>query len=292
MRHTRREWLAGAASTLAGVTLSTRACSAAAEMKSAGLKVGMCDWSMGRQDPSAFELGKQIGLDGIQVSVGTVKNNLWLRQPKMQQRYLETARKHGLAIPSLALGLLNNVPLMSEPKAAVWVADAIEVAKAMRVPIILLAFFGQGELREENKLDMKRVTEVLKELAPRAEKAGVILGLETYLSAEGHLKILDQVRSKAVQVYYDVFNSHATKGYDFLREIKLLGRERICEIHFKERPGLLGSSGKVDWPAVAAVLKKIGYDGWIVLETANPSGDVLNDTKKNLDYTKKLLSAD
>ena len=119
----------------------------------------------------------------------------------------------------------------------------------------------------------------------------MVLGLESYLSAEGHLKIIDQVRSKAVQVYYDVFNSHASKGYDFRRELKLLGRERICEIHFKERPGMLGSTGKVDWTAVAAVLKEIGYDGWIVLETSNPSGDVVSDTKENLAYTRNLLSA-
>lgn len=290
MTQTRREWLAGAASTLAGVTLSTRVRAAAAEARSAGLKVGMCDWSIGRQDPAAFELGQQIGLDGIQVSIGTVKNNLWLRQPKVQQRYLETARKQGLVIPSLAMGLLNDVPLMSEPRAALWMADTIKVAKVMRVPVILLAFFGKGELREENETDMRRVTEVLKELAPRAEKAGVILGLESYLTAEGHLKIIDQVKSKAVQVYYDVFNSHVTKGYDFQREIKLLGRKRICEIHFKERPGLLGSSGKVDWPQVAAVLKEIGYKGWIILETPSPSGDVVSDTKKNLQFTRDLLS--
>jgi len=291
MTQTRREWLAGAASALAGVTLSARARGTAGGAKPGGPKVGMCDWSMKRQDPSAFELGRQIGLDGVQVSVGTVENNLWLRQPKVQQRYLEEARKQGLMIPSLALGLLNKVPLMSEPRAALWVADAIEVARVMRVPVILLAFFGKGELCEENETDMRRVAEALKELAPRAAKAGVVLGLESYLSAEGHLKIIDQVQSKAVQVYYDVFNSHVTKGYDFRRELKLLGRDRICEIHFKEGPNLLGSSGKIGWPAVAQVLKEIGYEGWIILETSNPSGHVVSDTKKNLEYTRKLLSA-
>lgn len=292
MKQTRREWLAGAATTLAGVTLGAQVRAAAAELQYAGLKVGMCDWAIKRMDPGAFELGQQIGLDGVQVSVGKVANKLWLRQPKVQQRYLEAARKHKLAIPSLAMSVLNNVPLMSEPRAALWVADAIEVAKAMHVPVILLAFFGKGELREDNKTDMQRVIDVLKELAPRAEKASVILGLESYLSAKALLKIIDEVQSKAIQVYYDVFNAHVTKGYDFRKEIKQLGRDRICEIHFKEHPVLLGQSGRIDWPAVAAALKEIKYNRWIVLETTSASGDVVSDTKKNLQFTRQILAAD
>ncbi len=294
MNMTRREWLTGTAAAAAGMALSGRAEPALGEEAGAreagGLKLGMCDWSMGRRDPSAFALAKEIGLQGVQVSVGDAANGMWLRRAEMQERYREAARGSGVGICSLALGELNNVPLMSEPRAAIWLADAIEVARVMKVPRILLAFFGKGELREENETDMRRVTEVLQELAPRAEKAGVVLGVESYLSAEGHLKILDVVKSKAVQVYYDIFNSHATKGYDFVREIRLLGRERICEVHLKEGPAMLGA-GKVDWPGVAAVLREIGYDGWVVLETSSPSGDVVADTRKNAEYARKLLSA-
>jgi sugar phosphate isomerase/epimerase len=107
---------------------------------------------------------------------------------------------------------------------------------------------------------------------------------------QGHLQILDAVKSKAVQVYYDFFNSGATKGYDVITEIKKLGRERICEVHLKEGPEMLGS-GKVSWPAVVRALREIKYDGWIILETSSPSGDVAADTRKNLNYVKNLLKA-
>ena len=73
---------------------------------------------------------------------------------------------------------------------------------------------------------------VLVFLAVRAEKAGVILGLENYMSAEANLSIIDKVGSPAVQVYYDVGNS-TDKGYDILKEIRLLGK-RICEFHAKD----------------------------------------------------------
>jgi len=283
----RRELLAGAASTAAGLAISPELRAALADARKDRLKVGMCDWSMGRRDVTAFELGKQIGLDGVEVSIGSAEDNLKLRRPEVQKQYLAAARKHGLTISSVAMGLLNRVPLMSEPRAALWVADTIQVAKNLGARSVLLAFFGKGELREENKDDMRRVTEALVELAPRAEKAGVILGLETYLTAEAHLKIIEQVKSNALQVYYDVYNA-AHKKHDVLKEIKLIGAKRICQIHFKEGPNLLGS-GKIDWPAVVATLKQINYPGWIVLETSSPTKNVLVDTQANLRYVRRLF---
>jgi len=266
---TRREWLAAAGTLALGSHLQPLL----AEAKQNGWPIGMCDWSMGNFTPDVFSLAKRIGLQGVQVSVGTDKNNLWLRQPKVQKKYLQAAEKTGLSICSLGIGELNHVPLMSEPRAA------------------LLPFFSKGELNAENKEDMRRVIEVLRELAPRAEKAGVVLGLESYLSLEGHLEILNAVKSPAVQVYYDIYNSHLTKGYDFERDIKKLGRKRICEVHFKEGSHLLGQNKKIDWPAVVQALRAIEYQGWIVLETSSPSGNLVKDTKKNLAYTRSLLKS-
>lgn len=283
---TRREVLSGAAGTLAGLAAAGRLTAA---QSASGWKMSMCDWSLGRPaDPSVFELGRKIGLNGIQVSIGFPEDGLKLRRPEVQKQFREAAKANGMSFHSVAMGVLNNVPLVSEPRAAVWVADTIEAARNLDARNILLAFFGKGELKETNADDMRRVTELMQELAPRAEKAQVILGLETYLSAEAHLKILDAVKSKWVQVYYDVYNANH-KGHDYLKEIKLLGRERICEVHFKEGGNYLGS-GKIDWPAVAATLQEIGYRGWLVLETTSPSGDLVADTKRNLEYLKKLFA--
>lgn len=45
------------------------------------IRIGACDWSIGKaSDPAAFELAKEIGLDGVQVSLGNVANNMHLRQ--------------------------------------------------------------------------------------------------------------------------------------------------------------------------------------------------------------------
>ncbi len=289
MRPTRREWLRGTASAAGGLALAAEVKRAMAAGGADWVKVGMCDWSMGRTNLRAFPLAKKIGLDGIEVSIGNVKNDLWLRKPEMQAKYLAAARKHNMAIPSMAMGLLNSVPLISDERAAPWVADTIEVAKKLGARIILLAFFGRGKIGKDSKEDKGRLVEILKDLAPRAEKAGVVLGLENLLSAEANLGVIEQVKSKHVQVYYDVYNSQG-EGYDVVREIKRMGKSQICQVHFKEGPKLLGS-GKIDWPAVAAALNEIKYRGWLVLETSSPNRDVLGDTRKNLKYLKKLFGA-
>ncbi|MDM8006644.1 MAG: sugar phosphate isomerase/epimerase family protein [Phycisphaerae bacterium] len=287
MRLSRRQWLAGAGTAVAGLTLG-RLQAMAEETHKSGLKFGMCDWSLGRKDPSVFDLAKEIGLDGVEVSIGYPEDNLQLRRPEVQKAYLEAARKSGLSIPSTAMGVLNDVPLMSEPKAALWVADGIEATAKLGAKSMLLAFFGKGELKEDAKDNIRRVTEALIELTPRAEKAGVILGFESYLSAKTLIGIMDQVKSPALQVYYDVYNNAHVK-HDPLEEMRLLGRKRICQIHFKDYPMLEKGSGTVDWPAAVKVLREIKYDGWIVLETGSPNKDIVADTKKNLAYAKGLV---
>lgn len=287
MKLSRRRCLGGIGAATVGLALS-RLHAMAKETRQSGMKFGMCDWSIGRKDPSVFELAKEIGLDGVEVSIGYPEDNLQLRRPEVQKGYLEAARKTGLSISSTAMGVLNDVPLMSEPKAALWVADGIEATARLGAKSMLLAFFGKGELKEEAKDDIRRVTEALIELTPRAEKAGVILGFESYLSAKTLMGILDKVKSPALQVYYDIYNNAHVK-HDPLEEMRLLGRKRICQIHFKDYPMLEKGSGKVDWPAAAKVLREIKYDGWIVLETGSPNKDIVADTKKNLAYAKGLF---
>ncbi len=249
-----------------------------------GIKIGMCDWSMGkRANVEAVALAREIGLDGIQVSLGQLRDD-----PAVLKRYLDDGKKYNIKFPSLALGVLNSVPLATEPRAAVWVDDAIEVSPKMGAKCILLAFFGRGEIKMDRKEDVKRIVDVLKLLAPRAEKNNVILGLENTLSAEDNLRILDQVDHPYVQVYYDFKNS-ANRGRDVIAEVRKLGKERICEVHLKNGRDYMEKITNVNWPAVAEVMKEIGYDGWYILETSSPSKNVVDDTKRNLEYVRKVF---
>lgn len=249
-------------------------------------KIGACDWSLGRGDPSCFEVAKEIGLDGVQVNLGSERDGLPLRRPEVQRAYLEAAKAAGLEVASLAVAEFNNVNLASEPRAAVWLVDALDVARALGVKVILLAFFGRGEVRPDDEPAVGRLVRLLKEVAPRAERAGVVLGIENYLSAEDNARILERVGSPAVQVYYDVGNS-TDKGRDILKEIRFLGGKRICEFHAKDGPHLLGK-GRIDFRKVREAMDDIGYSGWIQLETAAPHG-IVADCRTNLAYLREVF---
>jgi sugar phosphate isomerase/epimerase len=66
----------------------------------------------------------------------------------------------------------------------------------------------------------------------------------------------------------------------------MLGRERICEFHFKDK-GYLGE-GKVDYPPILKAISDIGFKGYAQLETTSPSGSVMDDTRRNIAFLRKL----
>lgn len=250
-------------------------------------QLGACDWSLGyHSDPQALEEARLVGLDGVQVSLGKLENNMHLRQKNIQKKYKKMARKTGVKISSLAIGELNQYPYKSDPQTIPWVHDSIEVAKAMDCSVVLLAFFGKGDLKNDSA-GQKEVIHRLREVMPAAEKAGIILGIESWLSAEEHMAIIDAVGSDALQVYYDVANSQKM-GYDIYEEIKWLG-DQICEFHMKENGFLLGK-GLVDFDRVRESLEAIEYRGWMQIEGAVPSGaDRRNSNKKNAVYLRKTF---
>src|SRR5262249_43665366 len=125
-------------------------------------------------------------------------------------------------------------------------------------------------------------------IAPEAEKAGVILGLEDTISAEDNVRIMDRSRSHAVLVYYDVGNSTGN-GFDVVREIRWLGGSRICEFHLKDNPNYLGS-GRIDFPAIMDAIADIGFNGFAHLECDAPSRNVEADMGRNLRYVRELVA--
>ena len=251
-------------------------------------RLGACDWSIGKMgNPAAFEVAKQIGLDGVQVSLGTAENDMRLRQPAVQRQYKEAAKQAGLQVASLAIGELNSIPYKSDPRTIPWVSDSIAVCKALGVKVVLLAFFGNDDLRGD-KAGVDEVVRRLKAVAPKAEKAGVALGIESWLSADEQLAVLDRVGSPAVKVYYDVCNSN-DRGYDIYKEIRQLGK-RICEFHAKENGALLGQ-GKVDFHKVREAMDDIGYRGWVQIEGAvPPGGQMLESYQANCKFLRGILA--
>ena len=98
---------------------------------------------------------------------------------------------------------------------------------------------------------------------------------------------MERAKSPAVLTYYDVGNS-TQNGFDVVKEIRWLGKDRICQFHLKDNPHYLGE-GKIDFPSILKAIEDIGYHGYANLETECPSNSVDDDMTTNLHYVRRLL---
>lgn len=286
----RRRMLVQSVGACAGLTLVGTSAAVGAEGEPApppaGFKLGVCDWTVGKtSQPTSFDVAQRIGLDGVQVDFGRGDNELPLFDADRQKQILAHAKDSKLQIASLAMGVLNDIPYKSDPRAEQWVDRAIDVCQAMEAGIILLAFFGKGDLKNDAQGTHEAISR-LKNIAPKAQKAGVTLAVESWLNAAEHMAILDRVGSPALKVYYDVGNSNHMK-YDIYQEIRILG-DRICQFHAKDYDDLYGK-GSIDFLRVREAMDAVKYRGWIVMEGVKLPLGVEESCRYDADYLRTVF---
>lgn len=278
MKIPRRSFLAGS---IAGLAWRATA-------RPRGLKIGITDWNLRLSSKvDAVETAARLKFDGVQVSLGRkpIDGKLPLDDRVLQQQYLTASKINKIPIDGTCLDILHTNYLKNDKLGAKWVADSIPITKNLDARVILLPFFGKGALTTQAEMDY--VGDVLREIAPEAEKAGVILGLEDTISAEDNVRIMERSKSPAVLTYYDVGNS-TQAGFDVVKEIRWLRKDRICQFHLKDNPHYLGE-GKIDFPPIVKAIDDIGFHGFANLETDSPSNAVEDDLARNLRYVRRLM---
>jgi sugar phosphate isomerase/epimerase len=278
MKPTRRSFLYGAAAAAAAPRVF------AAPGK---LRIGVTDWNLRLSGKvEALALAKQLGFEGVEVSLGRKPggDSLPMADKEAQAQHLAAAKREGIALAGTCLDILHVNYLKNDKLGQKWVADGIGITRTLRARVMLLPFFGKGALSTREEQDY--VGDVLRELAPAAEKAGVVLALEDTISAEDNVRIMERSRSKAVEVFYDVGNS-TYAGFDPVKELRWLGKDRIAQIHLKDK-GYMGE-GSINFPEVMKAIADIGFTGFADLETSSPSKDVAADMRKNLAFIRGLM---
>jgi L-ribulose-5-phosphate 3-epimerase len=257
------------------------------------VRVGMTDWNLGqRGDIAKIALAREIGLDGIQVSVQyPTDGKPTLRDPKTQAEFKRAALDNGIQICSLAIGNpgKQRLPMHTSPAFAILLAEAVEIAYNIGTNNILLPILGESHIDMTNQAQVDAFVTMMKEVARYAEKFDVVVGLEDWISAGDNIKLLDAIGSNHVAVYYDAHNIVSRIAGDIYAEPKMLGK-RINQVHVKNANMLLETAGgKMDWPRMAKEFYDIGYRGWYVLETGSPTKDLVADTRANIAYVKKTF---
>lgn len=254
------------------------------------LRIGVTDWNLNLgANSDAVAKAAELGFAGVQVSFGRE-----LRDGKMptdsadvMARYLALSKQHGIVIDGTCVDRLHDNGLKSDPLALKWVSDAIRLTRDLKVKVLLVPFFGRWAIQGD--AEIAHVGDALRELAPEAERAGVILGLEDTISAEDNVRIMEMSRSRNVLVYYDVGNS-TKAGFDVVKEIRWLGKDRICQFHLKDNPHFLGE-GTIPFTPVVQTIRDLGWQGWANLETDARPGNLDADMRRNLGYIQRVLDS-
>ena len=253
------------------------------------LRIGVTDWNLNLgASPEALPLAAKLGFDGVQISFGRklVDGKMPADNPEVIARYLSLSKQYKLPIDGTCVDKLHDNGLKSDPLGPKWVLDSIRLTRALDTKVLLLPFFGPWAL--QTKQEMEHVGDALRDLAPEATEAGVILGLENTISAEDNVRIMERSQSASVKVYYDVGNS-SKAGFDPVKEIRWLGKERICQFHLKDNPHYLGE-GDIRFAPIMRAIRDIGFSGYANLETDAPSSQLEADLRKNLAYIRNVMA--
>jgi sugar phosphate isomerase/epimerase len=256
-------------------------------------KISASDWMMlKRQTPGALTRAKECDLDGVEVDMGPLgkrpdfENKL--REETFRADYLAQAKNLGLQISSFAMSAFYGQSITEHPKAEQFCNDWIELMPQLGTKVGFLPVIFRKE--DEPDVAIGKVVALMKKAAPRAEKNGAIIGLNTSLDAAGNNKMLDAIASPAVRIAYNCGEAIDAKR-DVYAELRSLGKDRISQVIPTLSDGVwLENDKRIDVPKLKQVLDHIGWSGWLVLQRSRDASKA-RDVKYNFGGNAKYLKS-
>ncbi|WP_297088198.1 sugar phosphate isomerase/epimerase family protein [uncultured Draconibacterium sp.] len=266
--------------------------------KSGEYKIAVCDWMiLKRQKLGVFERAYQIGADGIELDMGGLGNRpTWdnkMLNPIERKIFLDKLKEYKLEFSSVAMSGFYAQPFYKREGLERLIDDCINTMNLIGVKTAFLPLGVEGDL---NKYPERReaIVERLQMAGKKAEAAGVVIGIETSLDAAGEIALLEEIGSPAIKIYYN-FQNPLEAGRDLHQELKLLGKDRICQIHCTDTDGVwLENNTRLDMHKVKETLDEMGYSGWLVIErsrdaTRTKASDVVWNYGGNTKFLKSIF---
>jgi hydroxypyruvate isomerase len=248
------------------------------------LETPMFRASVGGADPVAHvEFIADQGFAGVE------DNFLKLRSIRDQERLGEALLKRGLTMGCFVANPESwNLPLWvsreSDARAKLQADLATSIAAAQRTAGRVMTVLTGFEAHVPRSFQIAALIDNLRRLAPAAEKAGVVMGLEACNSWEYPMLFLNDVReayaiaaavdSPAVGVIFDIYHVQMMTG-DVIRNLQRC-RDRLVAVQIADNPGRTEpGTGELNWPNLFRALNQMAYQGLVELEheIADPGRD-------------------
>jgi L-ribulose-5-phosphate 3-epimerase len=248
-----------------------------------------------RQKLGAFQLTKDIGADGVEVDMGslgsrpTFENQLLI--DSVRRQFLDKAKELHLEISSLGMSGYYAQSFCGRAEYLQSIQDCLTTMKLMNVKVAFLPLGVQCDL-VKNPGVRDSVVRRLQIAGKMAAASGVVIGIETALDAKGELKLLKDIGSPAIKSYFN-FSNALKNGRDLSKELEILGRKNIIQIHCTDDDGVwLENNTRLDMKKVKKTLDKMKWSGWLVIERSRDAKDPRNVKKNfgaNTAYVKSVF---
>lgn len=257
-----------------------------------------CDWMMlKRQKLGEFQLAKDIHADGIEMDMGPLGSRPQfdnkLRDPHFQELFPRTADSLGIEVPSVAMSGFFAQSLLKRENYRELVQDCLNTMKHMKSQVAFLPLGGCGKEWVTDPVLRAELIHRLHTIGEMAKREGKVIGIRTGLDAKESKRMLKEIHSDGIKIYYnlqDAVDSHR----DVCRELKVLGKDRICQIHASLTDSVtLDKDPRINMRQVVKTLKQIGWRGWLVVERSRDASrvrDVRYNYGTNINYLREICN--
>ena len=238
----------------------------------------------------------ELGTDGIELmAVDPATLDAHTIRTGLQENGLEAAAVGSGAVAfATGLTLLHADPEKAD-QARLRLRELVDFAAGVGAPLVTVGSF-RGRLASVRAGGRGQLVALLREGATHAEAHGVRLALEPLNryesdivnSAEEGLAFLDEAGHAAVGLVLDTYhvNIEERSWTEPFRRVMAAGR--LFHVHLGDNNRLPPGHGLVDFPAIVATLREIGYNGYLSAELlAKPDPDTA--ARDTLIYMRSLL---
>jgi D-psicose/D-tagatose/L-ribulose 3-epimerase len=227
------------------------------------------------KDLTFLDKARAMGFDQVEIPIEGEKD---LDYRKAAEAY----RRNGLQSSICAVMGARRDPSHPDPavqKGAIsYMKHCIDAAETMGASVVagpLYAAVGRTwqSTQAQRERDLARCAKNLRVVARYAEDKGIRLALEplnrfetSFVNlTEQAIELAEMIDSPAVKLMMDTF--HANIEEKSLGAAIALAGDRLIHLHANENDRGTPGTGHVAWAEIGPALKKVGYDGALVIES-------------------------
>ena len=263
-------------------------------------QVGVCDWMiLKRQKLGEFALANKLGADGVEMDMGSLGKRKQFDNKMRNQadvnKFTKTADSLNVKIGAIAMSGFYAQDITQRENLIELIDDCLNTMDNMGgVKTAFLPLGGCGNNWAADKQKRKQIVSLLHTIGEKAKARGKVIGIDTQLDAKGNLKLLKEINSNGITIFYKL-QTAIENGVDIAKDLKKLGAKNICAIHASNTDSVwIKNDPAINMPLIKQTLDQMGWSGWLFVERSRDVKMVHNVAMNygaNVRYLKEIFNS-